>query len=117
MISSRLRPAVAIVVPRHEAQPAEKAKLKYVLLTRTARRGLVPSPLFGTARERDMRTGFGTAGAIIALMAGASPVPAQAQAQAASAVADPSQWPALRMKLQRDPKVEARVDALLAKMS
>jgi beta-glucosidase len=63
-----------------------------------------------------MRMGFGTAGALVALMT-AAPALAQAQAQAASAVATPAQWPALRMKLQRDPKVEARVDALLAKMS
>ena len=62
---------------------------------------------------------FGTACAAIALtagawVAGASPVLAQQQA-AMSAVAHPDQWPALPMKLKRDPKVEARVDALLAK--
>ncbi|NTS64589.1 exo 1,3/1,4-beta-D-glucan glucohydrolase [Sphingomonas sp. HHU CXW] len=36
---------------------------------------------------------------------------------AASAVANPAAWPALAMKRQRDPKVEARVDAMLRRMS
>ena len=34
-----------------------------------------------------------------------------------SAVAHPGVWPALAMKRQRDPKVEARVDAMLRRMS
>ncbi len=65
---------------------------------------------------------FGTACAAIALMAGASvvsatPVLAQQQAPALSSVAHPDQWPVLPMKLKRDPKVEARVEAMLARMS
>ncbi len=65
---------------------------------------------------------FGTACATIALMAGASvvsatPVLAQQQAPALSFVAHPDQWPVLPMKLKRDPKVEARVEAMLARMS
>ncbi len=65
---------------------------------------------------------FGTACAAIALMASASvvsatPVLAQQQAPALSSVAHPDQWPVLPMKLKRDPKVEARVEAMLAKMS
>ncbi len=65
---------------------------------------------------------FGTACAAIALMAGASvvsatPVLAQQQAPALSFVAHPDQWPVLPMKLKRDPKVEARVEAMLARMS
>ncbi len=65
---------------------------------------------------------FGTACAAIALMAGASvvsatPVLAQQQAPALSSVAHSDQWPVLPMKLKRDPKVEARVEAMLAKMS
>ncbi len=41
----------------------------------------------------------------------------QAAAPNASAVANPANWPQLPMKLKRDPKVEARVEAMLAKMS
>lgn len=35
----------------------------------------------------------------------------------ASAVAHPSEWPVLAMKRKRDPRVEARVDAMLRRMS
>lgn len=41
----------------------------------------------------------------------------QAAAPNGSAVANPANWPQLPMKLKRDPKVEARVEAVLAKMS
>ena len=60
---------------------------------------------------------FGTACAAIALATGATPVLAQQANVPLSAVAHPDQWPSLPMKLKSDPKVEARVDALLAKMS
>ena len=64
---------------------------------------------------------FGTAGAALALMVGASPALAQQQGTAtavsAAATAHPAQWPVLPMKLKRDARVEARVDALLARMS
>ncbi|MEH3159914.1 MAG: glycoside hydrolase family 3 C-terminal domain-containing protein [Sphingomonas taxi] len=48
---------------------------------------------------------------------GAVSASAQQQAAPVSAVAHPDQWPTLPMKLRRDARVEARVDALLAKMS
>ena len=59
---------------------------------------------------------FGTACAMAALVSGMSPAMAQQQAPV-SAVAHPDQWPVLPMQLKRDPKVEARVDAMLARMS
>lgn len=40
-----------------------------------------------------------------------------AQQAASAGVAHPELWPTLRMKLKRDPKVEARVDAILKRMS
>ncbi|MFN3435293.1 MAG: 1,4-beta-D-glucan glucohydrolase, partial [Sphingomonas sp.] len=64
---------------------------------------------------------FGTACAAIALAIGAMPAAAQQQAQPAAqpaaSIAHPDQWPVLPMGLKRDPKVEARVAAILAKMS
>lgn len=64
---------------------------------------------------------FGTACATLALMTGASPTLAQSAparvATPAAATAHPDRWPVLPMRLQRDPKVEARVAALLARMS
>ncbi len=64
---------------------------------------------------------FGTACAALALMVGASPAIAQQQAASAAvpaaATAHPEQWPLLPMQLKRDAKVEARVAAILAKMS
>ncbi len=59
---------------------------------------------------------FGTACAAIALATGATPVIAQQQG-VSSAQAHPGQWPLLPMQLKRDAKVEARVSAMLAKMS
>lgn len=61
-------------------------------------------------------------GVAAALLASAAAVSAQtggapATTTAPSAVAHPDQWPALAMKRQRDPKVEARVDAMLRRMS
>jgi beta-glucosidase len=59
--------------------------------------------------------------AALALMVGASPATAQQQAAGAAvpaaATAHPEQWPVLPMQLKRDAKVEARVTAILAKMS
>ncbi len=64
---------------------------------------------------------FGTACAAIALAIGAMPAAAQQQAQPtaqrAASIAHPDQWPVLPMTLKRDAKVEARVAAILAKMS
>lgn len=64
---------------------------------------------------------FGTACAAIALAIGAMPAAARQQAQPAAqpaaSIAHPDQWPVLPMGLKRDPKVEARVAAILAKMS
>lgn len=37
--------------------------------------------------------------------------------QAPSAVAHPEQWPLLTLKRHRDPRIEARIDALMARMS
>jgi beta-glucosidase len=54
------------------------------------------------------------------LLAGAMPAGAQQAAPAPiapSAVAHPDQWPRLALQRRRDPKVEARVDALLRRMS
>jgi beta-glucosidase len=100
----------------HEAQPPEKAKLKYVLLTGAVRRGLADRRHdHDWDEDNRMRTGLASACAVWALIAGAAP--AVAQQPAASAVAHPEMWPKLAMKRQRDPKVEARVDAMLAKMS
>jgi beta-glucosidase len=56
----------------------------------------------------------------LALAAIGAPIWAQmatAPAPAISAVAHPEIWPRLHMKRQRDPKVEARVDAILRRMS
>ena len=47
----------------------------------------------------------------------AIPAAAAPAAPAASAVAHPERWPRPALKRQRDPRVEARVDALLARMS
>jgi beta-glucosidase len=70
---------------------------------------------------------FGTGCAAIALTAGmltmaAAPAAAQQAAAAPasgpmSAVAHPDQWPVLPMQLKRDAKVEARVAAILSRMS
>ncbi|WP_019516184.1 glycoside hydrolase family 3 protein [Sphingomonas sp. Mn802worker] len=53
------------------------------------------------------------------LLASAAALSAQGAdpAVSASATAHPDQWPALVMKRKRDPKVEARVDAMLRRMS
>ena len=61
-------------------------------------------------------------GVAAALLASAAAVSAQtggapATTTAPSAIAHPDQWPALAMKRRRDPKVEARVDAMLRRMS
>nr|WP_229664684.1 glycoside hydrolase family 3 protein [Sphingomonas metalli] len=53
---------------------------------------------------------------MVALSVAAAPGAAQ-QARPSGAVAHPDQWPVLPMRLKRDAKVEARVDAILAKMS
>lgn len=61
---------------------------------------------------------FGTACAAIALVIGAGPAMAQQQpAQPPASIAHPDQWPVLPMQLKRDPKVEARVESILSKMS
>jgi len=65
------------------------------------------------------------AGCIAMLLASAAPVPAQTPAGApaantagaASATAHPETWPVLAMRRQRDPKVEARVDVMLRRMT
>jgi beta-glucosidase len=56
---------------------------------------------------------------ISALMLGGSPLAAQtaAPSSAVSAVANPANWPKLTPRLRRDPKVEQRIDALMARMS
>ncbi|SEL75769.1 exo-1,4-beta-glucosidase [Sphingomonas palmae] len=59
---------------------------------------------------------IGVAAALLASAAGLSAQGA-GPAVSASATAHPDQWPALAMKRQRDPKVEARVDAMLRRMS
>ncbi|WP_375422033.1 glycoside hydrolase family 3 protein, partial [uncultured Sphingomonas sp.] len=52
-------------------------------------------------------------------MLGGSPLAAQtaAPASAVSAVANAANWPKLTPRLRRDPKVEQRIDALMARMS
>ncbi len=67
-----------------------------------------------------MRIMFGMACATMALVAGsmmAGPIAAQTAPAAQSATAHPDQWPTLDMRLKPDRAVEARVDALLARMS
>jgi len=60
---------------------------------------------------------------IATMLAGAAPLMAQAAGQTppkgatASAVAHPETWPVLAMQRQRDPRVEARVDAVLKRMT
>ncbi|MBW6524861.1 exo 1,3/1,4-beta-D-glucan glucohydrolase [Sphingomonas sp. RHCKR47] len=64
-------------------------------------------------------------GVVAALLASGAIVSAQGTSgaqgssgtAAPSAVAHPDQWPALAMKRTRDPKVDARVDAMLRRMS
>ncbi|WP_210357909.1 glycoside hydrolase family 3 protein [Sphingomonas beigongshangi] len=68
-----------------------------------------------------MSVKFGTPCAAIALAISGTPAAAQHQTQPkgqpAASIAHPDQWPVLPMALKRDPKVEARVAAILAKMS
>jgi beta-glucosidase len=68
-----------------------------------------------------MSVKFGTACAAIALAISGTPAAAQHETQPkgqpAASIAHPDQWPVLPMALKRDPKVEARVAAILAKMS
>ncbi|WP_414711399.1 glycoside hydrolase family 3 protein [Sphingomonas sp. UBA978] len=59
---------------------------------------------------------FHTACAAVALMTTAASADAQ-QAQPPASIAHPDQWPVLPMALKLDPKVEARVAAILSRMS
>jgi beta-glucosidase len=62
----------------------------------------------------------GTIGLAAMLLASSAAVVAQdsgGPAPAASAQANPASWPALAMQRQRDPAIEARIDALLADMN
>jgi len=54
---------------------------------------------------------------VAALLTSGATLSAQNTATTAPALAHPSAWPVLPMKLKRDPKVEARVDAMLRRMS
>jgi len=60
---------------------------------------------------------FGTACAAIALAIGATPLMAQQATAPAAATAHPDQWPVLPMQLKRDPRIEARVESILSRMS
>ena len=65
-----------------------------------------------------MGSKYGTARTAIAMALAIAAAPGAAQqARPPAAVAHPDQWPALPMKLKADPRVEARVDAMLARMS
>ena len=72
----------------------------------------------GPRRESVMRAmGLGTT-AILALIAVSGAGSAQqATAPAAASTAHPASWPVLARPRQRDPKLEARIDALLQRMS
>ncbi|KHL24673.1 1,4-beta-D-glucan glucohydrolase [Croceibacterium mercuriale] len=62
----------------------------------------------------------GTIGLAAMLLAGSAAASAQdstGSAPAASARANPANWPVLAMQRQRDPAIEARIDALLADMN
>ncbi|WP_375271205.1 glycoside hydrolase family 3 N-terminal domain-containing protein [Sphingomonas sp.] len=54
---------------------------------------------------------------LASLLTSGATLSAQAADTSAAAVAHPAEWPKLAMKRQRDPKVEARVDAMLRRMS
>ncbi len=72
----------------------------------------------GSRRESVMRAmGLGTT-AILALIAVSGAGSAQqTTAPAAATTAHPARWPVLARPRQRDPKLEARIDALLQRMS
>ena len=54
---------------------------------------------------------------LASLLTSGAVLSAQAAGSSASAVAHPTEWPALAMKRKRDPRVETRVDAMLRRMS
>jgi beta-glucosidase len=72
-------------------------------------------------KERYMRVKQFTAAAILAIAIGSAATAQQTALPAGtptpSAVAHPALWPKLALKRQRDPKIEARVAALLKRMS